>query len=108
MISIHIVIPLQKKNQSPCQETGSVVKPEVMVPEMEVSPMPSVLSLCIITALYSPLSVRACVCAWIRSYPVNSRPGDVSWKRNMQMLMRFPVGGFTDGSTFTKNTIEWS
>ena len=54
--------------------------------------------------------VRVCVRAggraWTRSYSLNFRPGDVSWERNMQMLMRFPLGGFTDGSTL-KNTIEW-
>ena len=32
--------------------------------------------------------VRACICVWIRSQPINSRPGDVSCKKNMQILIR--------------------
>ena len=110
MINTHIVIPLQKKKQSPCQETRSMVKLN-RKSWCRKWKYRRCTECSIITHTYCSLfpfrcacvcaCVRACVRAWIRSYPVNFRPGDVSWKRNMQMLMRFPLGGFTDG-TLTK------
>ena len=45
--------------------------------------------------------VRACIYMCVDSFAPfsNTRPGDVSWKRNMQMLIRFPVDRSTDGSS---------
>ena len=34
----------------------------------------------------------------IRSYPINSRPVDISLKLNMQMLIRLPIASSTEGS----------
>ena len=115
MINMHIVIPLQNKKQCQCQERGSVVRPEVMVPEWKYR---GCTECSIITHNYRSLFPFRCVCAcvracmrasiyvWICSHPVNSRPGDVSWNRNLQMLIRFPVDGFIDGSRSTRTFRE--
>ena len=39
-----------------------------------------------------------CIRVLIRSYPINSRPVDNSWKLNMQMLIRLPIASSTEGN----------